>query len=102
LILIAGGDGKGADFSALRESVSRFVKTLIVLGADAPALQAALGDCVPTTKVADMTAAVRVAHDQAEPGDVVLLSPACASLDMYPGFAARGEDFADKVAQVVA
>ncbi len=101
VILIAGGDGKGADFSALRDSTNRYVKALIVLGADAPALQAALADCAPTTSVNDMAAAVRLAHEQAEPGDVVLLSPACASFDMYSGFAARGEDFAEQVTQVV-
>jgi len=94
LVLIAGGQGKGADFRALREQVQRHVRVLVLLGEDAGKLEDALGDLVAVHRVRDMRQAVRTARDLAEPGDTVLLSPACASLDMYDNFAARGEAFA--------
>jgi UDP-N-acetylmuramoylalanine--D-glutamate ligase len=93
LILIAGGDGKGADFTALAEPVRQFVKAVVLLGRDAPLLARALEGAAPVTRVADMASAVRAAMSAAEPGDTVLLSPACASLDMYRNYAARGEAF---------
>ena len=97
VVLIAGGDSKGAAFDALREPVARHVSRLVLLGRDAKILGRALGDAVDTVYAADMEDAVRLGRQVAQPGDTVLLSPACASLDMYPNFAARGEDFARAV-----
>lgn len=93
LILIAGGQGKGADFSSLREAVQDKVRTVILLGEDAALIEAALAGVVPVQYVSTMSAAVAAAHAIARPGDTVLLSPACASFDMFAGFAARGDVF---------
>jgi UDP-N-acetylmuramoylalanine--D-glutamate ligase len=97
LILIAGGDGKGADFSVLTGPVRRYVKTVVLLGRDAPLLAQALEGAAPVLRVRDMPEAVGAAMGVALPGDTVLLSPACASLDMYRNYAARGEAFAAAV-----
>ncbi len=102
IILIAGGDGKGADFQPLADVVERFVKALVLLGRDAPLLMAALGEKVPTDSVQNMEQAVARAAELAAPGDLVLLSPACASLDMYQNFAARGDHFARVVLELAA
>ena len=93
LILIAGGDDKGADFSPLREPVRQFVRDVILLGKDAARLGTALEDVTRIHRVSDMDEAVRLAARIAMPGDRVLLSPACASLDMYQNYAARGDHF---------
>jgi len=97
LVLIAGGDGKGAEFGALATPVGRYVKNLVLLGRDAPRLQLALADRAPITRAADMAQAVAAAAAAAQPGDVVLLSAACASLDMFRNYAHRGEVFAAAV-----
>jgi UDP-N-acetylmuramoylalanine--D-glutamate ligase len=102
LILIAGGDGKGADFSPLKEIVQRFVKHVVLLGADADAIEGALLSTVPVSRVATMEEAVACARDAARPGDKVLLSPACASFDMFANFADRGERFAAVVQELAA
>ena len=93
IVLIAGGDGKGADFSPLAEVVARFAKAVVLIGRDGPQLAAALGDRVRQHSAASMAEAVALAADIATAGDLVLLSPACASFDMYDNFSARGEDF---------
>lgn len=93
-VLIAGGDGKGQDFSPLKAVVARHARTVILLGRDAPVIDAALlGSGVPVIHVPDMDAAVRAAAGEAHPGDAVLLSPACASFDMYRNYAHRAEVF---------
>lgn len=97
LVLIAGGDGKGADFSQLRPAVARHVKALVLIGRDAPLLEAALADLVPVRHASSMTEAVAAAAQAAMAGDTVLLAPACASLDMYRNYAARGDAFAEAV-----
>ena len=97
LVLIAGGDAKGASFEALTDSVRRHVSRLVLIGRDAEKIDAALGAVVPVVRVGDMSEAVAAAHDVAEVGDTVLLSPACASFDMYADFNERGEDFATQV-----
>ena len=97
LVLIAGGDAKGASFDALADAVRRHVSRLVLLGRDAERIDAALGSVVPAVRVDDMREAVAVAHDAAHAGDTVLLSPACASFDMYTDFSERGEDFAAQV-----
>ncbi|PRB84415.1 UDP-N-acetylmuramoyl-L-alanine--D-glutamate ligase [Pseudomonas sp. MYb185] len=101
-ILIAGGDGKGADFSALVEPVSRLCRAVILLGRDAPVLEQALAEHVPVQRVTNLDEAVAAAAAVAEPGDAVLLSPACASLDMFRNFEERGRLFAAAVGRLPA
>ncbi|MBI5092343.1 MAG: UDP-N-acetylmuramoyl-L-alanine--D-glutamate ligase [Candidatus Hydrogenedentes bacterium] len=97
VILIAGGEGKGADYRVLRDSFGRRVKALVTLGDDAPLLEAAFGDLAPTERAEDMDDAVLRAAAASVPGDVVLLSPACASFDMYESFEHRGKVFKESV-----
>ena len=94
LVLIAGGDGKGADFAALREPVKRFCRAVVLLGRDAERLAEALGDGVQLVRVKSLDEAVQQCAELARPGDAVLLSPACASLDMFKNFEERGRLFA--------
>ncbi len=94
LVLIAGGDGKGADFTELTEAVSQHCRALVLLGRDADLIRDALAATgVPAVKVATLDAAVATAADLAQAGDSVLLAPACASLDMFKNFEQRGELF---------
>ncbi|MBF0675454.1 UDP-N-acetylmuramoyl-L-alanine--D-glutamate ligase [Pseudomonas sp.] len=97
LVLIAGGDGKGADFSPLRAPVARYCRAVVLLGRDADQIAGALGDAVPQAKVATLDEAVQRCAEMAERGDAVLLSPACASLDMFKNFEERGRLFARAV-----
>lgn len=94
---IAGGQGKGADFTELRAAIHDKVKLLIVMGEDGLAIDAALHDLLSIEKVNSMREAVDLAGSRASAGSVVLLSPACASFDMYQNFEARGDDFSDCV-----
>jgi UDP-N-acetylmuramoylalanine--D-glutamate ligase len=102
LILIAGGDGKGQDFSALRGAFRGKVRRVVLIGRDAPALEATLAGVVPTQRARDMREAVQAAHAVARPGDTVLLSPACASLDMFRDYTHRGDEFAAAVRSLAA
>jgi UDP-N-acetylmuramoylalanine--D-glutamate ligase len=97
LVLIAGGDGKGADFSALQAPVAAHCRAVVLLGRDAERLAQAFGDSVPLIRVKTLDEAVEQAAAQALPGDAVLLSPACASLDMFKNFEERGRLFAQAV-----
>lgn len=97
LVLIAGGDGKGADFSALREPIARYCREVILLGRDAGRLASVLQDAVALKRVQGLEEAVQRAAECALPGDAVLLSPACASLDMFRNFEERGRLFAAAV-----
>ena len=97
LVLIAGGDGKGADFAPLRAPVARYCRAVVLLGRDADQIAAALGDAVPHYRVATLDEAVQRCAELAEAGDAVLLSPACASLDMFKNFEERGRLFAQAV-----
>ncbi|MDX1606100.1 MAG: UDP-N-acetylmuramoyl-L-alanine--D-glutamate ligase, partial [Candidatus Competibacterales bacterium] len=97
LVLIAGGEGKGQDFSALAAALPGKVRALILIGRDAPLIETAVAGAVPCHWAGDMDAAVRRAADLARPGDSVLLSPACASFDMFADYRARGEAFAAAV-----
>ena len=93
IILIAGGDGKGQAFAPLAKAVSQFAKHTVLIGRDAVAIGEVL-DAETSHSFADsMEAAVRAAVDVATSGDIVLLSPACASLDMYANYGERGEAF---------
>ncbi|MCE8019734.1 UDP-N-acetylmuramoyl-L-alanine--D-glutamate ligase [Halomonas sp. MCCC 1A11036] len=101
LVLLAGGLGKGADFTPLAAPMARYGREAILFGADAAKLAAALQESVPVTRVADLEAAMQHARTIAEPGDCVLLSPACASLDQFPNYLARGEAFRQRVGEYV-
>lgn len=98
LILIAGGDGKGADFTELAAILKTQVDVLITLGKDGPAIAALVPGAI---EVADLAAAVKVAAAKANSGDLVLLSPACASLDMFKNYEERGRLFAELVQKVL-
>ena len=97
IVLIAGGQGKGADFTLLQDAVKTFVRSMVLIGQDADKLERALASHVPMLRAQSLEEAVHVARQQAKPGDVVLLSPACASLDMFHDFNHRGEVFASTV-----
>ncbi len=97
LVLIAGGDGKGADFSALHAPVARYCRAVVLLGRDADLLFAALDGAAPLLRVRTLEEAVQQAAACATAGDAVLLSPACASLDMFKNFEERGRLFAAAV-----
>lgn len=93
-VLIAGGDGKGQDFAPLVAPVARWCSAVMLIGRDAPALRDTLAETgVPLADHATLEGAVRAAAELAEPGDAVLLSPACASLDMFRNYAHRAEVF---------
>jgi UDP-N-acetylmuramoylalanine--D-glutamate ligase len=93
VILIAGGQSKGADMSIMFNTIKQKVKLVILLGEDADRLQQAWQGATRIERVEDMRQAVQLAYDNASSGDCVLLAPACASFDMYPKFEARGDDF---------
>ena len=97
IVLIAGGDAKGASFEALKPAVTRHVSHLVLIGRDAPAVECGLAGCAPVLRAEGMRHAVQLATQHARAGQTVLLSPACASFDMYSGFEARGRDFAAAV-----
>ncbi|UCJ16776.1 UDP-N-acetylmuramoyl-L-alanine--D-glutamate ligase [Pseudomonas sp. MM211] len=97
LVLIAGGDGKGADFSSLRKPVAAHCRAVVLLGRDADKLAAVLDGAVDIVRVDSLQAAVEQAAAIAQNGDAVLLSPACASLDMFKNFEERGRLFAQAV-----
>ena len=101
LVLIAGGDGKGADFSSLKAPVAQYCRAVIVLGRDGERLATALAETVTIERVATLDDAVRVAAELAQAGDSVLLAPACASLDMFKNFEQRGELFAHAVGRLL-
>jgi UDP-N-acetylmuramoylalanine--D-glutamate ligase len=97
ILLIAGGQGKGADFSQLQQAVEKHCKLLVLIGEDAPKIQRALSLCAPVLMATSLEEAVDTAVMRAEPGEAVLLSPACASFDMFGGYAQRGEEFCELV-----
>ena len=100
LFVILGGQGKGQDFSPLREVLATRKSHVLLLGEDADRIAAALGNQIPQTRVKDMAEAVHTAQRLATAGDVVLLSPACASFDMFNGYAHRGQVFMQLVKEV--
>ncbi|HEY9119224.1 MAG TPA: UDP-N-acetylmuramoyl-L-alanine--D-glutamate ligase, partial [Marinobacter sp.] len=97
VVLIAGGDGKGADFSPLAEPVARHCRAAVLMGADARLIASALGNEIEIVMAATMEDAVDKAAGLAEPGDRVLLSPACASFDMFRDYSDRGDSFRNQV-----
>jgi UDP-N-acetylmuramoylalanine--D-glutamate ligase len=109
LIVILGGDGKGQDFGPLREPVARHARAVALIGRDAEAIGAVLqgaetpqGEPLPMARHASLEDATRWAFAQAREGDAVLLSPACASLDMFRNYAHRAEVFVTTVQALAA
>jgi len=94
VVLIAGGDGKGQDFTLLRQAVTKGARAVVLIGRDAGKIAAALSDCgVPVQFARTMEDALQKSFLLAHPGDVVLLSPACASFDMFRNYVHRAEVF---------
>lgn len=102
-LLIAGGEGKGQDFSPLAAPVSRWCRAVMLIGRDAPLLRESLADTqVPLHDHASLESATRAATELAEPGDAILLSPACASLDMFKSYVHRADVFRSTVTEIAA
>lgn len=97
LILIAGGDGKGADFKPLANAFKRYLCALVLIGRDAERLFEEAGKGLKSVTAVDMKQAVAAAFTCARGGDAILLSPACASFDMYKNFEQRGDIFREEV-----
>jgi len=93
VIWIAGGQAKGADFTDLRDAISKNIKLLILFGEDAKKIESALSGALEIKSVSDLRSAVNVAGENAQENNIVLFSPACASFDMYKNFEQRGDDF---------
>ncbi len=93
LIVIMGGEGKGSPYAPLKPLIKSRVKRLLLIGEDAPKIQKELGRSVPMERLHRLKSAVPRAAVVAQPGDVVLLSPACASFDQYHNYEERGRDF---------
>ena len=97
VVLIAGGVAKGADFSLLGPTLKKWVKELVLIGKDAEDIASNFYQDISINFAKDMGDAVSVAKNKASPGDVVLLSPACASFDMFKDFQHRGQKFTEMV-----
>jgi UDP-N-acetylmuramoylalanine--D-glutamate ligase len=102
LIVIAGGDGKAQDFTPLRAAFRGKVRHVVLIGRDAARIEQVLRDVCATQRSASLPEAVQAAARVARPGDTVLLSPACASLDMFRNYAHRGEVFSSAVRELAA
>jgi len=102
-VVILGGDGKGQDFGPLKAAVTANARAVLLIGRDAPLIETAIeGSGVETGTVASMREAVEQAHRLARPGDAVLLSPACASFDMFRNYVHRAEAFIEAVQKLAA
>jgi UDP-N-acetylmuramoylalanine--D-glutamate ligase len=99
-LLLMGGRDKGGNFSVLQDLIRARAQELIVLGEAAEAIRAALGQLLPTKAATSMQDAVKKAFQDADPEDVVLLSPGCASFDWYKNYAERGDDFRRAVEEI--
>ena len=102
LVLIAGGDGKNQDFTPLAAACQGKVRHVVLIGRDAALIAAALAGACTTEVCATLPQAVQAAARAARPGDTVLLSPACASFDMFRDYAHRGAVFAEAVQELAA
>jgi UDP-N-acetylmuramoylalanine--D-glutamate ligase len=101
VVLIAGGQSKDAEFTALAEAVQLYARQVLLIGEDRLLLAGAIGDRVPVTLADDLAHAVTLASRWAQPGDVVLLSPGCASFDMFDNFEHRGEIFCRLTREII-
>lgn len=101
VVLIAGGRDKGNDYASLKPLISSRVRALISIGEAAERINAELGPCVSDSVIAEsLEDAVKLAHLLAKPGDVVLLSPACSSFDMFRNYEDRGDQFKQLVSNI--
>jgi UDP-N-acetylmuramoylalanine--D-glutamate ligase len=101
IVAILGGEGKGQDFSPLAEPIARYARAVVLIGRDAPLIRAALQDSsAPLHDAADMASAVSLAAELAQSGDAVLMSPACASFDMFDHYVHRAEVFVQAVSEL--
>jgi UDP-N-acetylmuramoylalanine--D-glutamate ligase len=100
VVLIAGGDGKGADFSPLAKALQGKVKAVILIGRDGPVIAEAIGEAVPVEMATTLEDAVKKAAAVAVSGDNVILSPACASFDMFDNYVQRGKLFTQAVMEM--
>lgn len=101
VVLIAGGDAKGADMNELTPAIKEKAKSVVLMGKDAGLIKQALNDCVPIYSADNMAQAVQIAAGLADAGESVLLSPACASLDQYKNYQDRGDKFTKAVLALV-
>lgn len=101
IVLIAGGDGKGANFGLLADAIKKNVSQIILIGRDAKKFEREAGGTTPCEFAESIEAAVNLAAKKAQAGDTVLLSPACASLDQFSNYQQRGERFITAVAGLV-
>lgn len=101
VVLIAGGVGKGAEFSGLAPVLANHGRAAVLIGEAADAIESSIAGALPVVRAVDMAAAVAAAAEQAQPGDCVLLSPACASFDMFNNYAHRGEVFTGAVRRLL-
>jgi UDP-N-acetylmuramoylalanine--D-glutamate ligase len=101
VVLILGGRGKQAPYAPLAPLVRSRVRTLILIGEDADTIERELKEDASMERATDMTDAVRRAYESAQPGDIVLLAPACASFDMFKSFEHRGQVFKEEVRGIV-
>ncbi len=99
IVLIAGGQGKDQDFTPLAKVLAQRARAVVLMGEDAQQIKALLPDAINSVEVQTMAEAVKCAAERAQAGDAVLLSPACASFDMFRGFEARGDAFMKQVRQ---
>jgi UDP-N-acetylmuramoylalanine--D-glutamate ligase len=97
VILIAGGDAKGADMNELAPIIKEKAKHVVLIGKDAFLIKKSLDESVPVNEAEKMTQVVNICAEIAKPGDCVLLSPACASLDQYKNYQDRGNQFSKAV-----
>jgi UDP-N-acetylmuramoylalanine--D-glutamate ligase len=100
IVLILGGRGKNAPYAPLAPLVERKARALVLIGEDAPRIEAELAAFAPVLRADDMADAVRRAYEAAEPGDTVLLAPACASFDMFQNYEHRGRVFKEEVRSI--
>jgi len=100
VVLLAGGRNKGLDLGVLRAGAAR-IRAVVAIGESADEVAEAFEGVRPVRRAGSMAEAVRLGAELAEPGDTVLLSPACASFDWYGGYGARGDDFAREVAALL-
>ena len=107
LVVILGGDGKGQDFSPLTDALVRHARAVVLIGRDAPLIRSTVADAMvqaqrPVLDAASLPEAVALAAQQAQPGDAVLMSPACASLDMFDNYVHRARVFVAAVSELAA
>ena len=97
VVIILGGQGKGQDFTALRDSLQKYAKVAVLIGEDRPIIEKAITGTTTLVHAETLKQAVELCQQHAQAYDVVLLSPACASFDMFKGYSERGHQFVDCV-----